>query len=91
MEQLALTVGLSLSAFHAHFRQVTTLTPLQYQKQLRLIEARRRLLEGAPVARCAFEVGYESVPQFTREYGRLFGLPPARDVRQMKARPCQAG
>lgn len=84
MEQLAETAGMSLSGFHAHFRTVTSLTPLQYQKQLRLIEARRRLLEGVPIARAAHEVGYESVPQFTREYGRMFGAPPAKDIRDLK-------
>ncbi|MBD1589897.1 AraC family transcriptional regulator [Pseudomonas typographi] len=78
MEQLAGTAGMSLSGFHTHFRTVTSLTPLQYQKQLRLIEARRRLLEGVPIAKAAYEVGYESIPQFTREYGRMFGVPPRK-------------
>ena len=55
--------------------------PLQFQKQLRLIEARRLMVaEGASASRAAFSVGYESVPQFTREYGRMFGLPPVRDA-----------
>ena len=58
------------------------MTPLQYQKQLRLIEARRALLDGSPVAKAAQDVGYESISQFTREYGRMFGLSPARDIRR---------
>lgn len=86
MEQLAETAGMSLSGFHTHFRLITSLTPLQYQKQLRLIEARRAMLDGLPIARAAYEVGYESVPHFTREYGRMFGLPPARDLREVKNR-----
>jgi AraC-like DNA-binding protein len=78
---------MSLSTFHQHFRAVTTLSPLQFQKQLRLIEARRLMLqEGAAAAGAAFSVGYESVPQFTREYGRMFGLSPARDVKAARDR-----
>ncbi|SMH62723.1 AraC family transcriptional regulator [Azospirillum agricola] len=85
VEQLAALAGMSPSSFHKHFRAVTTLSPLQFQKQLRLIEARRLMLaEGRPASHAAFEVGYESVPQFTREYGRLFGRPPVRDVRAAK-------
>ncbi|HYM99254.1 MAG TPA: AraC family transcriptional regulator, partial [Aestuariivirgaceae bacterium] len=71
-------------------RAVTSLSPLQFQKQLRLIEARRLMLsEGVSASSAAFAVGYESVPQFTREYGRLFGLPPVRDTevaREQRAR-----
>jgi AraC-like DNA-binding protein len=79
--RLAAAAGMSLSSFHQHFRAVTSLSPLQFQKQLRLIEARRLMMsEGVSVGSAAFAVGYESVPQFTREYGRMFGLPPARDV-----------
>jgi AraC-like DNA-binding protein len=78
---LAAVAGMSPSTFHHHFRAVTSLSPLQFQKQLRLIEARRRMLsDRLPVSRAAFEVGYESVSQFTREYGRMFGLPPGRDM-----------
>ncbi|MCF8984891.1 helix-turn-helix domain-containing protein [Pseudomonas syringae] len=84
VEQLAETAGMSVSGFHTHFRTVTSLTPLQYQKQLRLIEARRRLLEGTPIANAAYGVGYESIPQFTREYGRMFGVSPAKDIREVK-------
>ncbi|KQW52170.1 MULTISPECIES: AraC family transcriptional regulator [unclassified Roseateles] len=81
VEQLADVAGMSASAFHRHFRATTSLSPLQFQKQLRLIEARRLMLaEGLLASSAAFAVGYESVPQFTREYGRLFGQPPVRDV-----------
>lgn len=81
VEQLAAAAGMSASAFHQSFRAVTTLTPLQFQKQLRLIEARRLMLaEGANPSNAAYAVGYESVNQFTREYGRMFGLPPVRDM-----------
>ncbi|PPE75123.1 AraC family transcriptional regulator [Solimonas fluminis] len=87
MERLASAASMSLSSFHAHFRSVTSLTPLQYQKQLRLIEARRSMLaEGTPIAHAAHAVGYESIPQFTREYGRMFGMPPARDIREANNR-----
>jgi AraC-like DNA-binding protein len=64
------------------FKAVTSLTPVQFQKQLRLVEARRLMLgAGHPASRAAYEVGYESVSQFTREYARMFGAPPRRDVR----------
>jgi AraC-like DNA-binding protein len=87
IEELAETAGMSLSAFHVHFRGITSLTPLQFQKQLRLIEARRRMLShGEAISDAAYSVGYESVPQFTREYGRMFGQPPARDIRQQRHR-----
>ncbi|WP_127754378.1 AraC family transcriptional regulator [Devosia sp. 1566] len=81
VEKLAAVAGMSLSSFHQHFRQVTSLSPLQFQKQLRLIEARRQMVaEGASASTAAYAVGYESVPQFTREYRRMFGMPPVRDV-----------
>ena len=81
IERLASVAGMSLSTFHHHFRAVTSLSPLQFQKQLRLIEARRMMLaEGATPSNAAYAVGYASVPQFTRDYGRLFGLPPARET-----------
>ena len=82
VEQLAAIAGMSPSSFHQHFRAVTSLSPLQFQKHLRLVEARRLMRsEAISASRAAFEVGYESVPQFTREYGRLFGLPPAKDIK----------
>jgi len=82
VERLAAVAGMSASSFHQHFRAMTSLSPLQFQKQLRLIEARRLMLaEGASASSAAFTVGYESVPQFTREYGRMFGQPPVRDMK----------
>jgi AraC-like DNA-binding protein len=91
IEDLAALAGMSLSSFHQHFRQVTSLSPLQFQKQLRLIEARRLMLaEGHMASQAAFSVGYESVPQFTREYGRLFGVPPGQDMREARKTPLQA-
>ncbi|WP_171049215.1 AraC family transcriptional regulator [Rhizobium sp. MHM7A] len=87
VERLAEVAGMSVSSFHEHFRAITSLSPLQFQKQLRLIEARRMMLsEGQPVSNAAYAVGYESVPQFTREYGRMFGVPPVRDIKQAKNR-----
>ena len=87
VERLAEAAGMSPSSFHQHFRAITSLTPLQFQKQLRLIEARRMMLaDGTSIGSVAHHVGYESVPQFTREYSRMFGSPPARDVRTLKAR-----
>jgi AraC-like DNA-binding protein len=86
VERLAAAAGMSPSSFHQHFRAVTSLSPLQFQKQLRLIEARRLMLaEGVSASSAAFAVGYESVSQFTREYGRLFGLPPVRDTEAARA------
>lgn len=85
VDRLADAAGMSSSSFHQHFRAVTSLSPLQFQKQLRLIEARRLMLaEGLSASSAAFEVGYESVSQFTREYGRLLGLPPAKDVETVR-------
>lgn len=82
---LAEVAGMSKSSFHQHFRAITTLSPLQFQKQLRLIEARRLMLtQGAAISRAAHAVGYESVPQFTRDYTRLFGTPPGRDMRDAR-------
>lgn len=91
VERLAAVAGMSPSSFHQHFRTVTSLSPLQFQKHLRLIEARRLMLaEGVNASNAAFRVGYESVPQFTREYGRLFGQPPVRDARAVRARTLAA-
>lgn len=87
VEKLAEVAGMSPSAFHQHFRAVTSLSPLQFQKQLRLIEARRLMLaEGVNASHAAYAVGYESVQQFTREYGRMFGKPPMRDVADAQQR-----
>lgn len=87
VEHLAEVAGMSPSTFHEHFRAITSLTPLQFQKQLRLIEARRMMIaNGEMISNAAYAVGYESVPQFTREYSRMFGLPPARDMKAVKTR-----
>ncbi|MGD1879073.1 MAG: AraC family transcriptional regulator N-terminal domain-containing protein [Kiloniellaceae bacterium] len=87
VHRLAAVAGMSPSSFYQHFRAVTSLSPLQFQKQLRLIEARRLIIsEGVAASSAAFAVGYESVPQFTREYGRMFGLPPVKDREAMKRR-----
>ncbi|ENG7703911.1 MULTISPECIES: AraC family transcriptional regulator [Citrobacter freundii complex] len=85
IKTLADTAGMSISVFHKHFRNVTTLTPLQFQKQLRLVEARKLMLvQGAAISTAAHRVGYESVTQFTREYSRMFGQPPARSIRDAR-------
>ena len=77
---LARRVGMSASSFHKHFKTITSTTPLQYQKELRLLEARRLLTTGgASVTAAAFDVGYESPSQFSREYVRKFGVPPSQD------------
>ena len=79
IESLAKHVRMSPSAFHLHFKSVTAMSPLQYQKRLRLQEARRLMLgEGLDAAEAAFRVGYESPSQFSREYRRMFGAPPRR-------------
>ena len=84
IEELADKAGLSLSAFHNHFRAVTAMSPLQYQKRMRLNEARRLMLtEHVDAARAAFQVGYESPSQFSREYSRQFGAPPMRDIKAL--------
>ena len=89
VDDLATQAGMSSSTFHHHFRSMTALSPLQYQKQLRLQEARRLMLtEHLDAAAAAFQVGYESPSQFSREYSREFGAPPSRDIanlRQMAA------
>lgn len=92
IEDLASMTGMSVSVFHRHFKAVTAMTPIQYQKQLRLHEARRRLLERSGDATgVAFSVGYESPSQFSREYARLFGAPPVRDVRRFRRQQSQQG
>jgi AraC-like DNA-binding protein len=79
--ELARRVGMSASSFHKHFKTITSATPLQYQKELRLLEARRLLRAGgASVTGAAFEVGYESPSQFSREYARKFGVLPSREL-----------
>lgn len=81
IDSLAEQVGLSVSSFHLHFKNVTAMTPLQYQKRMRLQEARSLMLgEKLDAADAAFRVGYESPSQFSREYRRMFGAPPRKDV-----------
>lgn len=85
VESLAQEARMSLSGFHQHFKAVTGLSPLQYQKWLRLHEARRLMLgTGIDAAEAAFRVGYESPSQFSREYRRMFGTSPRRDVATLK-------
>lgn len=85
VEELAASVKMSPSTFHQHFKRITAMSPLQYQKQLRLQEARRLLMsEAGDVASVAHRVGYESPSQFSREYSRQFGAPPSRDVEQLR-------
>jgi AraC-like DNA-binding protein len=82
VEELASVAQMGVSTLHHHFRSLTLMSPLQYQKRLRLHAARVRMLtEGLDAASAAFEVGYESASQFNREYSRLFGQPPMRDIK----------
>lgn len=86
VERLADAAGMSPSSFHQHFKALTSMTPLQFQKQLRLLEARRLMLADAVnVAEAAYQVGYESASQFSREYSRAFGVAPKRDAMNLKA------
>ncbi|WP_029595488.1 MULTISPECIES: AraC family transcriptional regulator [Exiguobacterium] len=85
VDQLAETANMSVSAFHKHFKEVAAMSPIQFQKQLKLQEARRLLLsETSDAATVAYRVGYESPSQFSREYSRLFGLPPREDIKRLK-------
>ncbi|MDE3104579.1 MAG: AraC family transcriptional regulator [Acidobacteriota bacterium] len=91
MEELAEVAQMGVSTLHHHFRSLTSMSPLQYQKRLRLHTARERmLLEGIDAASAAFEVGYESPSQFSREYRRLFGQPPMRDVKTRRTPTAEA-
>ena len=85
VEQLADLAGMSPASFHRHFKAATAMSPLQYQKTLRLQEARRLLVTSADAARTAHIVGYESASQFSREYARMFGAPPGRDVERLRS------
>jgi AraC-like DNA-binding protein len=86
VEELAQVAGMAVSTLHHHFRALTAMSPLQYQKQIRLQAARARMLaDDVDAATVAFEVGYESASQFNREYSRLFGQPPIRDIRTLRS------
>ena len=85
MEDLADVARMGVSTLHHQFRALTAMSPLQYQKQLRLQAARQRMLmDGVDATRAAYEVGYESVSQFSREYSRFFGQPPMRDIKTLR-------
>lgn len=85
VEHLAEHANMSTSSFHRHFKEVTSMSPLQYQKQLRLLTARQMMLvENADATQTAYQVGYESPSQFNREYSRMFGAPPIRDIKRLR-------
>ncbi|UTM58687.1 AraC family transcriptional regulator [Photobacterium sp. CCB-ST2H9] len=85
VSELASYTGMSKSAFYTHFRAMTSMTPLQFQKKLRLSEARRLMLtENLDAMATTFRVGYESPSQFSREYSRLFGAPPSKDIKALR-------
>jgi AraC-like DNA-binding protein len=85
IEDIARELGMSVSGFHHHFKAVTAMSPLQFQKQIRLQEARRLMLgESLDAASVAYRVGYDDASHFNREYKRLFGLPPMRDVERLR-------
>ncbi|WP_158813751.1 AraC family transcriptional regulator [Methylocapsa sp. S129] len=85
VEKLARLVSMSISAFHRHFKAVTAMSPIQFQKRIRLLQARQLLIaQSVNASAVAYEVGYESASQFTREYARFFGRPPARDAAQIR-------
>lgn len=85
VEELAEFAGMSPASFYRHFKAATTVSPLQYQKMLRLQEARRLILVNGDAAGTAHRVGYESASQFNREYSRMFGAPPGRDLKRLRA------
>ncbi len=88
IDALAQQLNMATSTFHRHFRQVTTISPLQFQKRLRLYEAQRMMLtDDKDASSAALDVGYESATQFNREYKRLFGEPPHRDVSRLRVTP----
>lgn len=91
IKALAVLAGMSETSLHRHFKAVTSMSPLQYQKQVRLQEARNRLLtDGRDIAGVGFAVGYDSPSQFSREYRRQFGQPPGRDLDRLRSQPVSA-
>ena len=85
VEDLAEQANMSASSFHRHFKAVTSISPLQYQKQLRLLRARQMMLaKDVDATQTAYQVGYESTSQFSREYARMFGAPPIRDIERLR-------
>ncbi|GIP26537.1 transcriptional regulator [Paenibacillus sp. J23TS9] len=87
IEELAEIANMSAASLHRHFKEVTAMSPIQFQKHLRLQEARRLLLsESTDAADVAFQVGYESPSQFSREYSRMFGFPPREDIKRLRAK-----
>jgi AraC-like DNA-binding protein len=92
IDDIAYEVGMSVSGFHHHFKAVTAMSPLQFQKHLRLQEARRLMLgEHLDAASTAYRVGYDDASHFNREYKRLFGAPPMRDVERLRTATRQNG
>jgi AraC-like DNA-binding protein len=90
VDTLAQDLGMSVSGFHHHFKQVTAMSPLQFQKQLRLQEARRLMLsEDCDATTAGYRVGYDDASHFNREYKRLFGEPPLRDVARLRGVPLE--
>ena len=88
VEDVAAEVGLSVSSLNRHFRAATSMSPVQYQKQIRLQEARKMILvQRLDAGSAGHAVGYDSASQFSREYARLFGAPPLRDAARLRARP----
>ncbi len=84
IDSLARLAGMSAASFHRHFKAATTMSPLQYQKTLRLQQARQLMIANPDATRAAYAVGYESASQFSREYARMFGAPPARDALRLR-------
>jgi transcriptional regulator GlxA family with amidase domain len=91
VDTLAEIAGMSPASFHRHFRAATAMSPLQYQKVLRLQEARRLMVVSASTTQAAHRVGYESASQFSREYTRMFGVPPSRDAERLRGQRIEIG
>jgi AraC-like DNA-binding protein len=91
MEDLAQELGMSVSSFYQHFKSVTAMTPLQYQKRVRLQEARRLMLgEDLDATSAAYQVGYNDAAYFSRDYKSLFGKPPKRDVQRLRGETAES-